>query len=191
LTLGAFVIAMRRYSQDDRLAIAAGLAPFWMLMVGLGNMDSLILLGSLLPPPIGIWFLLSKPQLGWVVALLWLWRLVQTRRPQKLISFLVPVGIGLMLSLAAGMRVPNPEFFKMWSADAFPVGLMLGMPLLVLALEWQDEATALVAALMMSPYVAFASWMAVFPAALKFRNAPALSSLALAGYGVIWLVTPH
>ena len=145
------------------LALAAFLfSP--LVMHGLLNasIDWLVLLGFILPPQIGLFFVIIKPQVGFTLVLFWLvesWRkggIKETARVfwpvtlATLASFLVfglwPLRFGQTLSY-------------WWNASLWPLSIPVGLALLVAAYKKRNARYAMGAAPCLSPYVLFHSWM--------------------------------
>lgn len=125
-------------------------------MLRFGQLEWLVLLGLVLPRPLGLFFLLVKPQVGAIVALVWAyeaWRDEGWYGAYKLIG---PVVIAYFLSFMA---------YGFWLADMFhapvvganisvfpwlvPVGLFVGW----VALRKGDDRLALGSAPLVAPYV--------------------------------------
>ncbi len=146
----------------------------------LGNIDCLSLLGAVLPPQIGLFFVLMKPQVGMIMALFWLveaWRQGGVRQVIKTFS---PLTIVLALSLLlfgfwpANRGVDPVNSF--WNASWWPWSIPFGLVLTALSLRDRRHDLALAASPFLSPYVAHGSWIGVVAALLprKFELSVAL-----------------
>lgn len=132
------------------------LSPVVIFCGSTGNIDWLAALGFLMPPQIGLFFVLMKPQIGAVLAVFWLveaWR--KGGRLQVFRTF-APVTIVFMLSLIlygfwplqmAGM--PN----DLYNRSMWPLSIPVGLVLLVYALRTRKAGLSLTAAPFLSPYV--------------------------------------
>lgn len=149
------------------ITLIACFSPFLFMTMQYGNIDWFVLLGLLTPTPIGLWFLLSKPQVGFILVLLLAWKTYKQQGMKKLCIYFFPPAIGLAISYWLGMYIPNPANMAGWSADVWPFGLLIGLPALIFAFKNQDEKLALAAAPFLVPYIGPMSWVAIFPVAMK------------------------
>ena len=128
-----------------------------------GQVDGFCLLGLFMPHPVGLIFLLTKPQVGGVIACFWVleawrsagwkgvWRLMAPSLGLFLISILV---FGLWpLQLRVSILFDAQHNTSLW-----PGSLMIGLPLLVYALRLRNEKVALMVSPFLSPYVGPQSW---------------------------------
>jgi hypothetical protein len=147
-----------------------------------GNYDWLILLGATLPPALGMWLAVLKPQLGVVLALLWIWQSV--KKGLRSVALLVlPIAAAVLMSFALGYRLPESGNMP-WSADIWPWGIPVGAVLAYFAFRRGDPVLALAAAPFLSPYVVWHSWIAVLlPLA---RNRWALAAGVLGSWVLFW-----
>lgn len=127
-----------------------------------GNLDWLAALGFVTPPPIGLFFISIKPQMGIAVAPFWLvqaWR--QGGWKQVMVTF-APFTIVLVLSfLLFGLwplgssRTAN----YWWNASLWPMSIPVGLALFVTAIRKQRIEYAMAASPCLSPYVLLHSWI--------------------------------
>lgn len=170
----------------DLIAIALA-CPLAILSWALGNVDTWVVAGAFLPPAIGIWLVMLKPQMGSIVALLFVWRAWRRNGWKSAAALGAPVAAALGLSVAAGMRWAGAPALA-WSADAWPGGFMIGLPLAVLALQRGSIVEALAAGPLCAPYLAPMGWIAILPACLHDRRL--ISAALIASWVVygVWLV---
>lgn len=152
----------------------------------LGNVDSFSLMGFILPPQIGLFFVLMKPQIGMIVALFWLveaWRQGGIKQVVKVFS---PLAIFIVLSLLLfgnwmATRSVDP-INSYWNASWWPWSIPFGLVLTALSLRDRRKDLALAASPFLSPYVSHSSWVGVIAALL-----PRKLELVIAVIGM-WIV---
>jgi hypothetical protein len=148
-----------------------------------GQIDAFILLGLFLPRPLGLIFLLAKPQLGAAIALFWMveaWRegglkkLALTFAPVALVYLISFAIFGLWpLSLNLANLIATQHNTSLW-----PGSIMIGLPLLIHALRMRKENFSLLAAPFFSPYVAPQSWSIALIGLIPYETEMAAASLA-------------
>jgi hypothetical protein len=163
VSLGIFYFVARRFGAVPLVAAALLFSPAVVLDILAVNVNSLVAVGLLLPPQIGLFFVLIKPQMGAAIALFWLveaWReggflrVVRVFAPVT-IAFLVTFLIyGLWPLRMQGLMAPHPINFSLW-----PGSLPIGLVLLVYAIRKRDLRFALFSAPMFSPYMMLTAWM--------------------------------
>ena len=128
-----------------------------------GQVDGLVLLGLFLPRPLGLLFLLAKPQIGVVVALFWFietWRVSGWKQVLK--TFAPVTGLFLISFVLFGFWPLRYDIGSLISADhntsMWPGSFMIGLPLLFYAIRTRRENFAWISAPFFSPYVAPQSW---------------------------------
>jgi len=119
------------------------------------NVEWLVALGLLLPPRLGIFFVLVKPQLGGLVALCWMIQAWQVGRWRAVVQLVWPVVLAFALSFAIFGNYLQPALivfhdpkFSFW-----PSSIAFGLATLVLAIRLGRPALGLTAAVLLSPYV--------------------------------------
>lgn len=147
--------------KQEHIALILFLSPALALIVLWGNLDALVLLGATLTPIIGIWFVLLKPQIGLFVALLWIYKAVQSRRWLYLAALVIPISIALTIQFAL-FGVPHviglPSTAAVW-----PWGIGALLALIAAHQIHADEPSALLAGPLVSPYLNVNSWIAIVP----------------------------
>jgi len=136
------------------------------------GIDWLVLLGLLMPPQIGLLFVVIKPQIGIAVVLFWLieawrkggWReIVHVFWPLTAIMLLSFVIFGLW-PLQMGV---NLEESVWWNASLWPASIPVGLALLVASIRTRKIEYAMGASPCLSPYVLLHSWVGAFAALLR------------------------
>ena len=128
------------------------LTPLVWFNITFANIEWLIILGATLPPSIGIWLIILKPQMGVGILLMWA---IQYRAK---VSLFVPVVIVLIINFAV-FGLPRPIPLGNWSYDVFPWGVVVGVMMVSLAVQENDKGMALAAGLAFSPYIGITSWV--------------------------------
>jgi hypothetical protein len=137
------------------------LSPLVMHVLLNGNMDWLAILGFILPPQLGLFFISMKPQIGIAVGPFWLietwrqggWRLV--------VKTFTPFAITLFLSFIVFGFWPNYSFsvIGVWyNASLWPMSIPVGLALFVASIRKQKIEYAMAASPCLSPYLLFYSW---------------------------------
>lgn len=187
--LGAFAMTAHRLGARPWVTGAFLLSPPVLHCLLNANDDWMPLLGFVLPPPIGLFFLAVKPQMGSVVALVWLvqaWR----RGGREVVRVFGPVTAALALTFllygfwpANAFRVASIS--QGWNASLWPLSIPVGLGLAVAALRKGETRYAMAASPCLSPYVLFHSWSGALAAVL----AQPLEALAvIAGLWVLVIV---
>ena len=128
------------------------------------NIDWMPVLGFVLPPQIGLFFVVIKPQVGFAVGLFWLVEAWRKGGLREVVRVFGPVTAGLLASFiifrSAGfwpLRFSHTLTFW-WNASLWPMSIPVGLALLVAAIRKRRIEYAMGAAPCLSPYVLFHSW---------------------------------
>ncbi len=126
-----------------------------------GNIDWLAMLGLVLPPYIGLLFIMIKPQIGVAVAAFWVFEAWHEGRWRGLLLLLWPSivlsGLSIVLFGHWYLRA-RVEVDLWWNASLWPMSIPVGLALLTSALRKRDIRYAIGASPCLSPYVLFHSW---------------------------------
>lgn len=126
-----------------------------------GNIDWIPLLGVVLPPQVGLFLLVAKPQVGFVVGLFWLVEAWRKGRWREVLRVFWPVSVALLAAFAVfgfwPVRFVHAVSFW-WNASLWPESIPVGLALLVASLRRRRMEYALAASPCLSPYVLFHSW---------------------------------
>ncbi len=153
-----------------------------------GQIDGLILLGLILPPPIGLVLLLAKPQIGLGVAVFWLveaWRMGGWR---KALVTIAPATLVFVLSfLIYGNWLAGSTFplNQSWNTSLWPRSIPIGLVLIAAALRYRNQRPAIAASPFLSPYLAAHSWAV---ALLGLLPDTVLMIVGSAGIWIVWLL---
>jgi hypothetical protein len=116
-----------------------------------GNVEGLVLLGAIMPPWIGLFLVLIKPQVGIGIALYWLWFAWKDKRILRTFG---PVIFALSLSfIIYGNWLQSNITAQSWNASIFPYGVPFGLLLLWISCKTRNIGGAIAAGVLFSPYV--------------------------------------
>jgi hypothetical protein len=139
-----------------------------------GNVDWMPLLGFILPPQIGLFFVAVKPQIGVGVALFWLIQQWQSGGIRSVIKTFLPCTLALLLSLLIFGYWPATWGTMMVHAQAmnhnfWPASIPVGVALLVTSIRKKDMRFAMGVGPCISPYALLYSWSGAFLALVRSR----------------------
>lgn len=149
------------------------------------NIDWLAFLGFILPPQIGLFFVIIKPQVGIGVMVFWLYQAWNDGGWKQMIRIFSPLTFVLVVSFLLFGLWPlrfEQEISLWWNASLWPMSIPIGLVLLVSSIRHRDIRYAIPAGPCLSPYVLFHSWVG---ALLPLLTRQAETILAVAG---LWLV---
>jgi hypothetical protein len=135
-----------------------------------GNIDWLAILGFVIPPQFGLFFISIKPQVGIAVAPFWLIEAWREGGWKQVMKTFAPFTIVLLLSFAifglwpAGAETVIKVYFN---ASLWPLSIPVGLALFVTAIRKQNIKYAIAASPCLSPYVLFYSWSGVLLAIIS------------------------
>ena len=164
-TIASYAFIAHRLGAKELALTAFMFSPPVSTQLLILNVDVFVFWGFILPPPIAVVLLLIKPQVGGVFALYLLlqqwrnggWRgLLLTIAPTVIVmglSFLL-FGNWLAFQYATFVNVVRQSA----NTSLFPISLVAGIPLLVLALWYRRRRPAIAATILCSPYVTLPSW---------------------------------
>lgn len=128
-----------------------------------GNVDWLVLLGLWMPPSLGLFFVLMKPQVGIGIAVFWLYQDWARGGPKQVTRTFLPVTLAYLISFGLygfwllqfiGMPA-NPE-----RMSTFPWLAPIGLFLMVRALTDRDRRLSLLVGPLVTPYISQFSYAA-------------------------------
>ena len=183
LGLCAYTYIAVRLKAKSLGVIAILLSPMVLYNLIDGNIDWLAMLGFILPPQIGLFFLALKPQIGLGLIIYWAYI---TLREKRFIKTFAPIIIVTLISFAvfgfwpARMATVPPAN----NASLWPESIPFGLILLIMALRKKKERIAQALSPLLSPHVMFHSWvtflMALAPDTLEVVTASASAWLLVA-----------
>ncbi len=153
------------------------------------NVDIFVLIGFVLPAPIGLFFVLIKPQMGIAMVIYWFaeaWRAGGVRAVLKTFS---PVGISTILSfLIFGNWIVGRQsdlLGSFWNASLWPWALPIGLVLVALSIRDRRGDFGMAASPFLSPYLAYHSWASVLVALLRYDYQIVIAVIGMWIAGVI------
>lgn len=185
LSLVTFVYSAYRLGATTTTMVVFLLSPPVLHSLLNGNVDAFVILGFVLPPPIGLFFLSIKPQIGAGVAIFWLIEAWRTGRLKGVVKTFTPVAIAWLVSVIVfGFWFLNwqNKVDLWWNASAWPLSIPVGLALLVTAIRKRRKEFAMPAAPCLSPYVLLHAWSGALAALVTL---PAEMIAAVVGLWVI------
>jgi hypothetical protein len=147
-----------------------------------GNIDWLVTLGFVLPPQIGLFFVLLKPQIGVALAIYWLvdtWKFQGLKAAIKVFS---PFAIVFLISIAVWGFWPlsfTPALDFWWNASFWPYSIPFGIVFLYLAIQRRQKEFSFAASPLLSPYILFHSWVGALLALITKPKAMIIAFVSL------------
>ncbi len=127
-----------------------------------GNIDWLAVIGLILPPQIGLFFVSIKPQIGIAVMIFWLFAAWKKNGWREVVRVFGPFTICLLISfLAFGFWITRSRevISEWWNASLWPASIPVGLALLVAAIRKGRIEYAMGASPCLSPHVLLHSWV--------------------------------
>jgi hypothetical protein len=148
------------------------------------NIDAFVLLGFVMPAPIGLFLVLAKPQIGIGMALYWLIEAFRVGGLRKVVITFAPVTITLAITwILFGNWVDASSdallITSYWNYSIFPWGIPIGLALFFAAILLKRKYLAAMTGPLFSPYVALPSWSALLVGLLDNDLLMSITVLAL------------
>lgn len=135
------------------------------------NVDVYALIGFTLPAPIGLFFVLIKPQMGVAMIPFWLVKAYRQGGVKRALQTFMPVTAALTLSFLLFGNWPSGKqadlLVSFWNASLWPWAVPIGAVLLALALRDLRDDFAMAASPFLSPYLAYHSWVGVLAGLIR------------------------
>ena len=124
------------------------------------NIEWMPILGFILPPQIGIFFVSIKPQIGIGIAIYWLFSAWRKGGFREIIRIFAPFIIVLILSFLVFGFWPSRfretiSLTQSYNSSIWPLGIPIGILLLIKAFRSKNSIPAMAAGPFLSPYVLF------------------------------------
>jgi uncharacterized membrane protein (DUF485 family) len=166
ITAACFALAAIRLHAKPASALFFLLTPAVTFSIRGGNVDFLVALGASLPPQIGLFLVLAKPQMGAILALFWLWEAWRRGRFREVARVFGPLTAAFLLSFVlygnwVGHALRLADGHAYWNTSLFPASIPIGIALAIVSFRSQKPGFALAAAPFFSPYVGAGSWSTV------------------------------
>jgi hypothetical protein len=149
------------------------------------NIDWLALLGFILPPQVGLFFVIIKPQVGIGIMIYWFYESWKAGGWREITRVFLPFSMAILGSFLIFGLWPlrfSQEIGLWWNASLWPLSIPVGLVLLVYAFRTRNIRYALPAGPCLSPYVLLHSWAG---ALLPLVTLQSETLIAVAG---LWLV---
>ena len=151
--------------------IAFLLSPPVMYGLKMSNVDVLVLLGFTLPPTIGLFFILIKPQMGIMMFFFWLVKTLKRGGWKETLKTFAPVTITMVMAIVFFDYSPLQRSFTLidtnWNARLWPWALPLGLLFFATSVRNLTAEGAIAASPFLSPYLAYHSWAGALLALIK------------------------
>ncbi len=156
------------------------------------NIDALVLVGFILPAPIGLFLVLMKPQMGFVMALLWLLKAWKSGGFRGVAVTFGPLVLAYALSfLVFGNWITGRQpalTGAIWNTSLWPWSIPVGLALLFFSLRDLREDCARAASPFLSPYLAYYSWAGALTALFERKY---LLVIVVVGMWLIAMILIH
>lgn len=166
-----YAVAAYRLGASRIGLIAFLLSPPVIYGLRLSNVDALVLLGFTLPPAWGLLLVAIKPQMGFALAIYWLFDAWRQGGWMQALKTGAPLGIALAVSLLIFGYWPATRPLNLidsaWNASLWPWSIPIGVVLIARSLRDGRKDFAMAASPFLSPYLAYHSWAAVLTALIK------------------------
>ena len=169
--LGRAILAMATMASYGTIAYRLGakfpaivlilISPPVILNIYNGNVDWLVSLGFILPPQFGLFFLVTKPQIGSAVALFWLVETWRLKGFKEVVRVFAPVTIALVFTFVLYGFWPQRYFAfgtLTMNSSLWPYSIPVGLVLIVSSLRKRQLKFAIGASPCLAPYLTFHSW---------------------------------
>jgi hypothetical protein len=136
-----------------------------------GNIEWLPMLGFILPPPIGLIFVLIKPQVGIGIAVFWLIEAWREGGFRQVIKTVLPVTILILIAfalygfwplhflqtLAMAREIKSAHGF-IYNVSLWPYGAILGLVMLIQSIRTKEKRLSVMSGPFLSPYALTATY---------------------------------
>jgi hypothetical protein len=154
------------------------------------NIEWLPLLGFIMPPQIGLFFIIIKPQIGIGVGFFWLidaWRKDGLR---EVVRVFYPVSLALLISFFIFGLWPlrfqeTLVLTRAYNASLWPISIPIGMTLLVTSIRKRNINYAMASSPCLSPYVLFHAWVG---ALISIVSQPIETITAVSGLWILVII---
>ena len=138
-----------------------------------GNLDWLVTAGLWMPPQIGLFFVMMKPQVGIGLLIFWSWHAWKNHKTIGLAKLLGPITIAYLISF--WLYGPWPlRMFSLTNTDinmsTFPHGIWIGFVLIYMSFKNNDKDLASISSVFFVPYVSQFSYSVVLLSSFKHKS---------------------
>ena len=135
------------------------------------NVDVLVLAGFILPPPVAVFFVLIKPQMGIAMLPCWFFEAWRQGGWKSVLWVFAPVTLATLGSLAvfgtSSIGRSDDLLQSVWNASLWPWAFPIGFALAVLSIHRRRADQAMAASPFLSPYLAYHSWVSVLAGLIR------------------------
>ena len=160
VAFGVYVYVARKLGATPLSLILFMTSPLIVYNLMLGNIDWLVVLGFIMPPSAGLFFVLLKPQIGIAVVVYWLWTSYKSGGIKDVGKTFLPATFFIAISFFLfGNWITGRSDNLLsagWNLSFFPYSVPIGLLLLIMA--WKKKNYAISASPFFSPYMSFGSW---------------------------------
>jgi hypothetical protein len=156
------------------------------------NIDWLVLLGFVLPPQIGLFFVTVKPQMGIAVVVFWLAQALRKGGVREAVRVFWPITLATAASFVLFglwpldiLRAPVGEGFN---ASFWPMSIPVGLVALAVAIRQERIEFAVAASPCFATYLTFHSWVGAVAALARSDLYMALAVAGLYAVGLTQLL---
>lgn len=157
-----YAVVAHRLGASRWALLALLLSPPVMHNMLNGNIDWLAMLGVILPPQIGLFFITTKPQIGVAIVFFWLIESWREGGWLETLRVFAPITIAMLASFLIFGLWPlrsRVEVDLWWNTSLWPISIPFGLVLLVKALRKRDIFYSMGASPCFSPYILLHSWV--------------------------------
>ncbi|GAP06394.1 hypothetical protein ATHL_01248 [Anaerolinea thermolimosa] len=172
LGLGLFTFTARRLGATPLSCVAFLLSPPVLHCLLNSNIEWMPLLGFVLPPQIGLFFLSIKPQIGIGVGIFWLVEAWRNGGFKEVVRVFWPISLALLVSWIVFGFWPL-RFFdtlsltRTYNASLWPISIPVGLTLLASSVRKRNIRYAMAASPCLSPYVLLHAWVGALAAIIS------------------------
>jgi hypothetical protein len=179
--LSAGYLAYRLGAKLETALLVMFSAPVF-LSFQLSQVDWIVWLGLFMPPQIGLFFVLTKPQAGIGMAIYWLFESWRKGKIREVARVFAPVSIGYLLSFALfkynpldGAMLNNAPH----NTSFFPFSIIIGIILIYFSIRQRQKTFSLSASPFFSPYVNVQTWAVLMFGLVKYPWAVLIANILL------------
>ena len=162
VSLITFAYTARQMGAKLAAVLALLLSPPVMHGLLNGNIDWLVIVGVILPPQLGLFFVTIKPQIGVAIGIFWVVEAWREGGWRQVVRLLWPITLIFSLSIVLFGWWPlrsSKEIDLWWNASLWPMSIPVGLVLLTTAIRKRKINYAMGASPCLSPYILLHSWV--------------------------------
>jgi hypothetical protein len=187
--LGSFIFVARKLGGKPLTIFLMMTTPnFLFYGLSFANIDWMVMLGLIMPPQIGLFFVMAKPQIGLGIAIFWLFESYQQGKFIKVIKDFAPVTIAFIISFLLYGLWPLRPLELATNTSLWPMSIPIGLVLLSFALRKGQKGLAILSSPFLSPFVGVQSWPVALLGLLPHQIE---SIMAVAGMWAIYFITTY